>query len=404
MKSPTIQIVFAIVVMLCAGLAPAQERESGYGHKTSHFEVTKGGRLVVSVDGGDVRITPTEKNQVTVDVTGGDDDELEDLRMSASGNTVRVQNTSDCGSCDLRYVISIPNRFDVDITTSAGNITIEGSLSGKIMGRTSAGNIRLGNTEGTVDMTTSGGNIKTGNVKGDLSVSTSGGDIVLGAIDGDADAGTSGGDIRIERVGKILRAKTSGGDVRIGDVGGEADVSTAGGTIVVGKVGGKASLKTAGGDIDIASANGSVNAKTAGGNLRLDEIRGSIIAKTAGGDIEATMYPSGTGKSKLSTAAGEVRLYIPENAKATIDARIRVTGRVGGDEDDEYRIYSDFKAATEGKSEEDDDIRASYRINGGGESITLETTNADIMIRKIGSKGGKWEKGAKGEKGDKGEK
>lgn len=377
-------LLFLALLTALTGMATAQHRHGDdAATRSKTFTVEKGGRLVVSVDGGDIAVNPSEKDQVVVNVYNIDEDDLENLRIKQSGNMVRVENESGCGGCDARYEIQVPARFDVELRTSEGEIEIASGLNGSMIGRTSAGNVKLGDEEGSADMVTSGGNIHTGNMKGDMTLSTSGGNLVLGAITGDADVSTSGGDIRIENIGKMLSAHTSGGDVHIGDVGGEADVSTSGGTIIVGKVGGKATLSTAGGDIEIASASGFVSAKTAGGNLELDNITGSIAAKTAGGDIVASLIPSGTGKSRLVTAAGDIQLYIPETSHATINARIRVSGGGWGDIADEYHIRSDFKAEKNEVSEDEDEINATYILNGGGESITLETSNADIHIRKM---------------------
>lgn len=181
---------------------------------------------------------------------------------------------------------------------------------------------------------------------------------------------------------KRLEAKTSGGDITIGDVGGEATVSTAGGDVKVGKVSGGARLRTAGGNIGLRGATGRVDASTAGGDIELENISGSIDAKTAGGDIRAELVPSGKGSSELKTAGGRIRLAVPENAKATIEAVIRIEDRWRSRRD-RYEVRSDFPSATYERDERYGDIRATYVLNGGGERIYLETVNSDIEIRKL---------------------
>jgi DUF4097 and DUF4098 domain-containing protein YvlB len=383
MKSSTRFFIIIAAALAFSTLLTAQKNSDRWSvEKNGSFKIGSGGKLVLTVENGDVRIIPWDKKEVAIRAMSDDEDDFEDLKMDLRENTVRVTNYSSCSSCDIQYEVSVPKEFDLKIETSAGNINIQSGLSGELTGRTSAGDIKLGSLGGTIEMKTSGGNIKCGDSKGDLRLVTSGGDIIVGKVSGVCDVQTSGGDIKVEQVGKTLDAQTAGGDVRIGDVGGEATVSTSGGTIIVGKVAGKASLTTAGGDIEIASATGTVTAKTAGGNLDLDNITGSIIARTAGGDVVARLVPSGKGKSKLTTAAGDIKLYIPEHAKATINARIRVQGR-WGDDDGEYHIKSDFKSDNYSTNEDDGDITATYTLNGGGEVISLETSNADIYIRKM---------------------
>jgi DUF4097 and DUF4098 domain-containing protein YvlB len=378
MKTPFFFCV--ILLAFCTIPAFAQENDDDLV-RTKSFQASLGGMLDVSVNGGDIRIQPWDKNEVHINARGGSDDDFDRLYMRAEGKTIRVQNSSG-GWSDMQYDINVPSMFNLDLRTSNGNIDIVGSLTGDVRGSTSAGDIHLGNVTGKVDMNTSGGNIRTGDVQGDLTLQTSGGDVVLGTVSGEADVSTSGGNIRVDDVKKTLYARTSGGDVIIGNVGGETDVSTAGGNIRVGKVAGSAKLATAGGDIELRGANGDIRVKTSGGNIRLENITGSIDAKTAGGDVQAELIPSGKGRSRLSTAAGEIKLYVPENAKATIDARIRVQGSWRYNRDD-YRIFSDFKSQSYEADQETHEIHGTYVLNGGGENITLETTNADIEIRKL---------------------
>jgi len=140
-------------------------------------------------------------------------------------------------------------------------------------------------------------------------------------------------------------------------------------------------MSTAGGDVHLEGASGTVSAKTAGGDIRLRGVTGVVEAKTAGGEVEAELNPSGKGSSRLVSSGGDVRLYIPESAKATIDATIRIHGSWGR-RSQRYTIKSDFNAESFVKDDNDEEIRGIYKLNGGGERILLETVNADIIIRK----------------------
>ncbi|GJQ21346.1 MAG: hypothetical protein HBSIN02_17010 [Bacteroidia bacterium] len=150
----------------------------------------------------------------------------------------------------------------------------------------------------------------------------------------------------------------------------------------MGKVSGDARLRTAGGNIALRGATGRVDANTAGGDIELENISGSIDARTAGGAIRAELVPTGKGASELKTAGGRIRLAIPENAKASIEAVIRIEGRWGSRKE-RYDIRSDFPAATYDKRDDYEEIHATYLLNGGGERIYLETVNSDIEIRKL---------------------
>jgi len=354
------------------------------GARSKSFNVSKGGTIEISTSVGDVRISPWEKNEVYVNIEGLDDEDIGQVKMSQSGNVVRVSYRTRWGdgSGHLRFNVNVPSQFNLDMNTSGGDLEVKNGLTGKIDGSTSGGDIKLGNVfGGPIDVTTSGGDITTGKLEGEGHLKTAGGDIHVGSVNGSLSVNTSGGDIRVETVSKTLDAKTAGGDINIGDVGGEARVSTSGGDVNVGKVSGKATLSTAGGNIELRGASGRVSARTSGGDVKLQNITGSIDAKTAGGEVEAELIPSGKGGSRLSSSGGDVRLYIDENSKATIEATIHLDGWSW--KKSRYVVKSEFPKESYETDEDDGEIRAVYKLNGGGEVIELSTSNSNIEIHKL---------------------
>lgn len=352
--------------------------------RTKSFTVGKGGTLEVSVDGGDIRINVWDKNEVLVKAEGLDESDLKRLEMTQNGNDVRVELRSRWGSHSghSRFDITVPSQYNASLHTSGGDIDVRGTMNGTVKGATSGGDVTLGNmTGGRVDLSTSGGNMRTGDIQADVRLSTSGGDIELGSVGGEVSVNTSGGNITVKSVGKSLKANTSGGNINIGDVGGEAKVSTSGGDIQVRKVSGSATLSTSGGDIELGSASGIVKAHTSGGNLKLENITGSIDAATSGGDVAADLRPTGKGRSKLASSGGEITLSLPEDAKATVEATIRLQG--WGRHNDEYQVRSEFKADTYDRRGDPEEIRAVYKLNGGGELIELKTVNSNINVKKL---------------------
>lgn len=349
------------------------------------FTVGKGSALDVSVTGCEIMIKTSEKNEIFVIVEGIDDEDMEYVKMKQSGDEVSVTYRPKWSShSDGRFIITVPTQTKLDLRTSGGDIELQGNLTGDAVGSTSGGNITIEKVKGMVRMSTSGGDVRTGDIDGKADLRTSGGNITLSSVNGEATVSTSGGDIRIEQVAKKLDARTSGGDIEVGDIGGDASVSTAGGDVRVGKVSGNAYLRTAGGDVKLQGASGTVEAKTAGGDIDLKNISGSIEASTAGGNVNAELNPSGKGESHLKTAGGDIKLTLPSNAKASIEAtiRLREEGWGSSSRKSKYEVRSDFPAASYDKDGDRDEIRAKYLINGGGEIITLETVNGYIDIKK----------------------
>jgi DUF4097 and DUF4098 domain-containing protein YvlB len=366
-------VMFVAVGMLAA--SPAREGTS----RSQTFPAARGDTIEMRVDSGDIYINTWERDEIQIkaeSISAGDH-----LTMEKAEKTVSVDYEGDGYSGNARFYAQVPATVNLDLRTSGGDIAIKGAISGEVTGHTSGGDILMMDVIGKTDVETSGGDVRTGKIQGEAELKTSGGDITVDSVTGRARLHTSGGDIRVGDVGKTLDASTAGGDITIGNVGGEATVSTAGGDVQVGKVSGSALLKTAGGEITLKGADGKVVAKTAGGDLSLENVTGSIQGETAGGDIAAELNPSGNGPSSLVTQGGDVRLSLPSNAKASIKARIRIRGN-WGERSEEYSIQSDFPSKTYEKDHDGREIRATYEINGGGETIELQTVNGDITIRK----------------------
>ncbi len=359
---------------------------AGLSKKEQTFNVGKGSALDVSVTGCSILIKATDKNEIRVVAEGIHDEDLEYLTMKQSGDEVHVSYRPKWGNdSDGRFVITVPLQTKLELRTSGGDIELQGNLIGDAAGSTAGGDIIIEKIKGSVRMSTSGGDMRAGDIDGKADLRTSGGNIILVSVNGDATVSTSGGDIRIEKVGKKLDARTSGGDIEAGDIGGDATLSTAGGDVRVGKVSGSAYLRTAGGDLKLNGAYGTVEAKTSGGDIELKNITGSIEASTAGGNVIAELNPGGKGESKLKTAGGDIKLTVPENVKATIEATIRLRDAENwssSSRKSKYEIRSDFKAESYQKDEERQEIRGRYLLNGGGETITLETVNGYIDIKK----------------------
>ena len=312
-------------------LALAEDQNRATGNRTETFQVEKDGRLDLNTRAGDITISTWSKNEAVVNVQGVPASGAEDLRIRYEGGILRVDYDSRRWSMNrrrgLRFKIDLPSDFDLDLRTGGGDIEVVGNLGGDVRSHTSGGDVTLRDIGGDVELTTSGGDIRVGTVGGDVHLQTSGGDIRVEKASADLDVQTSGGDIRIGHVGNELEAQTSGGDITIEYVGGESRIRTSGGDIEIGEILEDARITTSGGDIELRNAKGELQVKTAGGELELLNVTGSIDAKTAGGEILAEITPEGSKGSSLISAGGDIVLYVDSEAKATIEARIRVDKR-----------------------------------------------------------------------------
>jgi hypothetical protein len=366
MKHQKILTVLILILVSCAflGFASMQDKD---GDKTASFNVEKGGKLEMKVAYGDITITPWDKNEVYIRAIGFDEDEIEKIKMKGDKNKVTIRfkiDEHESGSSSGEFMVNVPKEFNLGLSTGGGTISIEDDIKGSVDGSTGGGNIKLRNV-----------------VNGKVSLSTGGGNVKAGAIGGDVDLSTGGGDIDINDIKGHVRSSTGGGNITLGKANGDAQISTGGGNINLSGADGDVTASTGGGNVNVRIASGKVSVSTGGGSVDLKDITGRIVASTGGGEITAELKPSGKGDSKLSTGGGDIKLYVASDAKATIDATISITKKWSKNSK-KYKIISDFKADSYEEDEQEEEIRGVYQINGGGERITLSTSNSNISILK----------------------
>lgn len=262
------------------------------------FAVGSGGKLVIDADVGDITISGTEGEELSIQVLQkGSDEQVKKYHVTfdQNGNTVTVKGRHerkyfhffDNAWFDVRFVVELPKSFNLDLQTSGGNLNIE-NVNGTIVGETSGGDVEVEKLEGDVRVTTSGGNVRLSNSRGELTFETSGGDVVGEDLEGKVHVETSGGNITIKRTDATLYGETSGGDIRVElrDNKG-VNLSTSGGNVVVNLpkgVAGDVDAETSGGDVSCDFAfsgklkDGSMHGQINGGGER-------IRLGTSGGDI-----------------------------------------------------------------------------------------------------------------------
>ena len=263
----------AVVALMATGAVAETEQRS--------FEAAAGGRFVLDADWGKVEVETWDRDaaDVVVERTG----ELESLEFDEQEGTITVRARKKergifgwfrSDSAPL-FQITVPRRFDLELTTAGGKIGIA-DIDGEVVARTAGGSLEIGEVAGSV------------------------------------------------------HGRTAGGSIRIADAAGAVDARTSGGTIRIGRVGGPVSARTTGGSIHIDDALGSVSAHTTGGSIKLGEVGGTLDAKTTGGSIRATLARQPEGDSKLRTTGGSIDLAVSEDVGVDVDART-TGGRVSSD-------------------------------------------------------------------------
>ena len=131
------------------------------------------------------------------------------------------------------------------------------------------------------------------------------------------------------------------------------------------------SFRTSNGGIRLDDVDGRIVAVTTNGGITGNDLSGSVDMLAVNGGLQVGMA-SVSGDVKLSTTNGGVRLDLPRDARANLDASC-VNG--GINIDDEFNVDTSGEGARR---------RVSASLNGGGARITAATVNGGIRIRARG--------------------
>jgi DUF4097 and DUF4098 domain-containing protein YvlB len=379
------------------------------------FQVSPGGTLVVDADQGgcDVTTSGTDRaqirvlrkarnatqsqadglfanHQVTFDQDGGK------ISVTAKRKTnVSLFRGSNPPWLEVRYVIEIPRKFDVDLKTAGGDVRI-GDLDGKVKARTSSGAIRLQSATGDVTAENAGGNISAAEVGGAVTARTSSGSISVRKIGGAATLSNAGGDIEVAEAGKSVAAKTTsgsirlrsvqedleandaGGNIAVESVGGDVKVATTSGSIGLGHVKGKTvSAHNAGGNIAIDTAEGDIEAKTTSGSIRIKVAKGSVNARNAGGEIA---IGDANDAVKVETTSGPIKI---RTAKGQIDARDSGGDIMVGDAAKEVTVHTTSGSITINSAKATVsaiDAGGNIEVKKAAAAVQAETTSGAIDV------------------------
>ena len=203
------------------------------------------------------------------------------------------------------------------------------------------------------------GNIRIDEAHGFVKLETGAGEVHLGSVRKSADVVSLGGPIRMGDVTGTITANTKAGDVQIQAARAGGSITTGGGLIRLLYAGGPTRLQSGGGDITVRQANSSVN------------------AQTRSGDISITMdATSRSHRVFAKTAKGSVAFNVNSQFGADIDALV-VTS-----DPDTNNIRTDMTGLTIQREQVDGRtrIRATGKINGGGERVELIAEDGGIQI------------------------
>jgi len=298
---------------------------------TKTLAANSGGKLVMKVDRGSIRVKAVDSGQVDIKIArevrrasanaAREIYSAHKVEIAQQGDTITITSagkpkgfrwfSNPFNKLQVEYTVAIPSRFNLDLQTAGGNID-------------------LPDLTGTVRAWTSSGNVVAGAINGSVELETAGGDVTLGSATGKTHLRSSGGNIKVYDAEAEMTAMTSGGNIAV------------------------------------ERARGSLHAETSGGHITVTEALGPVSAQTSGGNVSASFLQTPSGGCKLSTSGGHVALTLP--GPAAVNLRAKTSGGT---------IQSDFPGNT-------DNSRSKFvaHLNGGGPEILLETSGGNIKIHR----------------------
>jgi DUF4097 and DUF4098 domain-containing protein YvlB len=216
-----------------------------------------------------------------------------------------------------------------------------------------------------------------GGVVEKLDVATQVGDVIYAQVRGNANVLTRAGQVQLGEVNGDAVIRSQGGSLMLGEIFGVLQASTRAGDILVDSARRGGSLNTTGGTIRLLYSGGPTHMTSGGGDIVLRQAAGPVHADTRSGDIFITL-DRGSAKQKVqaTTEKGNVMLNVPSNFAGDFELTVITSDAQA------HTIHSDLPGLSfsrdqfEGKTR----IRATGRINGGGERVALQAVDGSIRL------------------------
>jgi DUF4097 and DUF4098 domain-containing protein YvlB len=122
------------------------------------------------------------------------------------------------------------------------------------------------------------------------------------------------------------------------------------------------------GQVVLTGLAGKVNAHTTNGGVKGDALTGGVDARSTNGQVSIDLAGLGRDPISLHTTNGGVVLTLPDTAKADVSASVTNGGISVGE-------FQNLDVGEKSRR------RLEAKLNGGGTSIDLQTTNGGVRLR-----------------------
>jgi DUF4097 and DUF4098 domain-containing protein YvlB len=214
-------------------------------------------------------------------------------------------------------------------------------------------------------------------VNGEFTFAGSVADVTVGEVRGNARIETGAGEVELGAVFGQCNVTSLGGPLNLGDIMGSLFAHTGAGDIIVraARMGGQ--VTTDGGLVRVIYAGGPMTLRSGGGDIIVRQFSAMMDAQTTSGDVTLTGDPAQKSiQVTARTQQGNIVLNVTPRFAADIDATILTS------DPDVNEMHIDFNGITVRREQVGNKtrIRATGKINGGGERVELYAEEGDIHI------------------------
>ena len=369
-------LVLPLAVLTPSGEPAPVEREEPFVQSDttleSSYPARPGEKLTLDLrTGGSVEVAGWDEPTVRIRAwMRGPSRRLTTVQIWPRGPGIRLRtdlsDTRGTTSTSHRFEIRVPRRYDVDIESAGGGLTISG-VEGTFTGQTGGGALRIDHARGVATLSTGGGDVSVSDSELDGRVTTGGGTVTLSRVSGGLRGHSGSGPVMNEsRTGQgMLHIEKAGGSVILERAPEGADVRTGGGQIRIGRSADLVKASTGSGDITIGPVDGSIEATSGAGTLRA-----TVLSEDA-----SVEYTTGKGSAVITLPRGFAGRFDLETAytRGSPRTRIETDWELSESETDEWD-------SSEGSPRKY--IRASGKAGNGPGVIRIAVVNGDITIRR----------------------
>jgi Putative adhesin len=172
-----------------------------------------------------------------------------------------------------------------------------------------------------------------------------------------------------------LQAKTSDGNVTLAGLQGALGLTTGDGNVDIDHVSGDLRIKSGDGHVKVTDAEGAIDARTSDASLTVDGLFHAVALHTSDGKLDVNLRQGTrlTEASTIQSSDGSVTIHTPQDFAADLDVHT-----TDGHVDCSLPLTVDHY-----RSGERDANELHGKLNGGGTSLTIHTSDGNVKIGQI---------------------